>query len=313
VKEQEKLQPQHVYHGYSVTKTFTALAVLQLAARDLLKLDDPAISVLPDFPYGDKITIRHLLTHTAGIPSPIPVSWIHTPAQHASFDRDAFFRGIFLKHPEVKFEQGSRFEYSNLGYVFLGLVIEKASGLSFEEYIIQHIIQPLDISSTELTFEMHDTLLMARGYHRNWSITRMVLSFMMDTQTFMGPAEGAWVPFRDFYINGAPYGGLFGTASGFVKYAQALLSSDNPLLPLHWKEMLFTENITFTGKPTGMCLSWFKGILKDQPYFCHAGGGGGYYCEIRLYPQTGKGSVLFLNRSGMTDERLLDRVDAMFL
>ena len=57
-----------------------------------------------------------------------------------------------------------------------------------------------------------------------------------------------------------------------------------------------------------MCLSWFKGELEGQTYFAHAGGGF-YYCEIRLYQELGRGSVIMFNRSGMTDARFLDKVD----
>lgn len=58
-----------------------------------------------------------------------------------------------------------------------------------------------------------------------------------------------------------------------------------------------------------MCYSWFTGELDGHRYFCHAGGGGGYYCEIRFYPDLNVSSVIMLNRSGMRDERLLDKID----
>ena len=62
-----------------------------------------------------------------------------------------------------------------------------------------------------------------------------------------------------------------------------------------------------------MSLSWYSGTLKGNQYYCHAGGGGGYYVELRIYPDLGVGSVILYNRSGMTDERILDVVDAFFL
>jgi hypothetical protein len=77
--------------------------------------------------------------------------------------------------------------------------------------------------------------------------------------------------------------------------------------------MLFTENYTVDNNPTGMCLSWFKGHLNGQTYFTHAGGGGGYYCEIRIYPELGVGSIVFFNRTGFSDQRFLDKIDKMYL
>ena len=75
---------------------------------------------------------------------------------------------------------------------------------------------------------------------------------------------------------------------------------------------MFTENHTTNNKQTEMCMSWFSGKLNGIKYFTHAGGGGGYYCEIRIYPDRGIGSVCFFNRTGMSDERFLDKVDKFY-
>jgi len=61
-----------------------------------------------------------------------------------------------------------------------------------------------------------------------------------------------------------------------------------------------------------MCLSWFRGELAGQEYYMHAGGGGGYYCELRIYPGLGMGSVIMFNRSGMTRENFLDKLDVYY-
>ncbi len=128
----------------------------------------------------------------------------------------------------------------------------------------------------------------------------------------MGKAEGKWKPFNPFYVNGVSYGGLIGTPRSFARYIQQLLNPNGLLLADHYRKMLFIENHTQNGRPTGMCLSWFKGKLNGQNYYMHAGGGGGYYCELRIYPDSGVGSVIFFNRSGMSDERFLDKVDRFY-
>ncbi|MFD2513258.1 hypothetical protein ACFSRY_05225 [Pontibacter locisalis] len=76
--------------------------------------------------------------------------------------------------------------------------------------------------------------------------------------------------------------------------------------------MLFTETKNASGKPTGICLSWFSGTLNRVRYYNHAGGGGGYYVEMRLYPEEGLGTLVLFNRSGLRDERFLDKVDTLF-
>jgi hypothetical protein len=109
-------------------------------------------------------------------------------------------------------------------------------------------------------------------------------------------------------VNGASYGGLIGKPKSFVKYIQELLKDDCILISDKYKQMLFQENGN-----SGMCLSWFSGELNGEKYFAHAGGGGGYYCEIRIYPEIKLGSVVFLNRTGMRDERFLDKLDKDFI
>jgi len=92
-----------------------------------------------------------------------------------------------------------------------------------------------------------------------------------------------------------------------------LLNPDCKLITRDFKKLLFTENFTNNHKPTGMCLSWFTGELNGVKYFTHAGGGGGFYCEIRIYPEINTGSVIMFNRTGMRDERFLDNVDKFII
>jgi len=81
---------QTTYHAYSVTKPFTELAVLQLAADGKVNIDDPVIAYLPSFANGEQITEKNLLTHTSGIPNPIPLSWIHLAEDSETFDKTSF-------------------------------------------------------------------------------------------------------------------------------------------------------------------------------------------------------------------------------
>jgi len=301
------------YNGFSVTKTFTALAILQLAERGKLNIDHKAIQYLDTFPYSPDITIRQLLTHSSGIPNPLPLSWIHLPEETISFDRNSFFNKIFIENNKTKSNPNEKFTYSNLGYVLLGQIIEETSGSSYEDYIRENVLRAIDINKNELDFIVNDTNLHATGYQKRFSLMNFILGFMIDKSKFMDKTEGKWKSFKNNYINGASHGGLIGTSTGFMKYIQELLKPDCRLLSEDYKNMLFVENLTNSSKETGMCLSWFKGQLNDHEYYSHAGGGGGYYCEIRIYPSAGLGSVIMFNRSGMTDERFLDRLDKYYI
>ena len=300
-------------HAYSVTKTFTAIAVLQLAEKGLLQLTDPVVKYIPDFLYPPAITIKQLLTHTSGIPNPMPLNWIHLTEEHDSFKRDDFFNAVYLNHRKTNSKAGEKFAYSNLGFVLLGKLIENVTGLTYEQYITEEIISRLELKPNELGFILSNNEWSAKGYHKRFSFSNAVLTFLIDKSKYMGLAEGPWKPFKDFHVNGVSYGGLIGTHHAFVKYIQQLLKPDCNLIGDTLKKTMFTENITSKGKATGMCLSWFTGQLNGKTYYTHAGGGGGFYCEIRIYPAINTGSVIMFNRSAMTDERFLNKTDSFFI
>lgn len=300
------------FNGFSVTKTVTAVAVLQLVERGALELDQPARAYLPSFPYPGHITVRQLLTHSAGIPNPIPLRWTHLEAEHANFQRDAFFASEYARNPKLGSAPNARFAYSNLGYQLLGQIIEAVTGMTYERYVTENILARIGIPEQELGFAL-DPSAHARGYHKRWSLSYPLLGFLMDRSRAFEGRERAWQAFRPYYMNGAAYGGLIGTADGFARYVQALMDTSHVLLSPSSMESLFTENILGDGSASGMSLSWFLGKVDGRDYFDHAGGGGGYYAELRVYPQLRRGSVLLCNRTGFRNERLLDRIDVHLL
>jgi D-alanyl-D-alanine carboxypeptidase len=282
---------------------------LQLAERKKIDIEQPVKKYLPEFPYSPKITIRQLMAHSAGIPNPIPLNWIHIADEHKSFDRNNFFRKVFIKNNKTKSNPNEKYAYSNLGYVLLGQLIEKVSGLSYEEYVRENILKYLSVKPSDLDFTITNINNQAKGYHKKYSFSNIILGLLIDKSKLMDKSEGKWSLFKNNYVNGASYGGLIGTLDAFVNYIQELLKPNCKLITDEYKKMLFTENYTNNNRATGMCLSWFSGQSKGKKYFAHAGGGGGYYCEIRIYPDVGIGSVIMFNRTGMSDERYLDKLD----
>jgi D-alanyl-D-alanine carboxypeptidase len=313
IGNQRKVNDTTTFNAFSVTKTFTALAILQLADNKRLDTSQPVKHFLSNFPYDPGITIQHLLNHSAGIPNPIPLGWIHLRQEHASFNRNQFFKTIMERHNKTKWSPNKRFAYSNLGYFILGRIIENITGIRYEQYIIDNIIRPLGLLPKELDFTINDTAEHAKGYVKQASFLNMLLTFFIDKSKYMSRAEGSWKPFKDYYVNGPSYGGLIGTPMALVKYIQELLKPGCSLISEPYKRLLFTENFTSDRKATGMCTSWFSGKLNGKQYFAHAGGGGGYYSEIRLYPGIGTGSVIMFNRTGMKDERFLNNIDRYFV
>lgn len=153
----------------SVTKQFTATAILELEERGKLSVTDPVSRYFPGWPRGDEITIHHLLTHTSGV-------WSYTNAREIMEDEAGRFHStqemlaLFRDHP-MDFEPGERFAYSNSGYVLLGAIIEEVTGQSYAEAMHDLVFEPAGLSRTWVgDGDTSDNG--ARGYSRSPAETR---------------------------------------------------------------------------------------------------------------------------------------------
>src|SRR5712692_9494975 len=125
--------------AYSMSKTITAAAVLQLVAAGTVGLDDPVERFVPT-PYGRAITVRQLLAHVSGIPNPVPLRWVHPVSQHAAFDERRALGAEMAAHSRLATVPGTTFRYSNLGYWLLGEVVSVAAGgCRFESYVAERV------------------------------------------------------------------------------------------------------------------------------------------------------------------------------
>lgn len=301
------------FNAYSVTKTFTALAILQLAEQGKLKLNDSISNYVSFYPYSQSPTIQQTLSHIAGFPNPIPLKWIHLQEEHESFDEAEFIEKVLEENNKLDNEPGKKFAYSNIGYLLLGEVIKRVSDQSYQEYIRRNIIDRVRLNhEAKLDFAIPSPESHAKGYIRRWSFMSLVLGFMIDKDRYTENYGGRWIQFKNLYVNGSAYGGIIGNAAGFGNYLQALLKT-SVLISDEYKSKLFTRQRTNDGRETKICLSWFVGNVNGETYFAHAGGGGGYYCEIRMYPKLNRASVIMFNRTGLSDERFLDRIDTFLL
>ncbi|MBE4949623.1 serine hydrolase [Chryseobacterium culicis] len=140
-------QDKSVYQIASLTKSFTALMVVKLSEEGKLSVKDPIAKFIPDYPRGNEITIEHLLTHTSGIYeilrnkeffNMLPTGKSITKDQELSF----------FENEPLDFEPGSQFSYSNSGYIVLGMIIEKVTGLSYENAVRKNILEPLKMIHT---------------------------------------------------------------------------------------------------------------------------------------------------------------------
>ncbi len=131
--------PSTRFHIASVSKPFTAIAILQFEEQGRLSISDPVARFLPDFPNGDKIKLEHLLTHSSGIPNvnDLPDYDVFARNPHTVEQLVAKFAGLPLD-----FEPGSDYHYSNSNYNLLALILEKVGGENYGEYVRKHILDP---------------------------------------------------------------------------------------------------------------------------------------------------------------------------
>jgi D-alanyl-D-alanine carboxypeptidase len=298
--------------AYSMTKTFTAVAVLQLVEQGL-GLDDPIDRHLPDTPYrGRGVTVRQLLDHTAGLPNPIPLRWVHPADDAADFDEDAALARVLRDNGKLVFEPGRKFHYSNIGYWLLGKIVERASRRSYAEYVTMNILEPLDPSGLELGFVIRDPARHAKGYLKRYSLMNLMKRFVTD-RAFWGGYEGDWLRLKDHYPDGPAFGGLVGTARGFGRFLQDQLRATSALLRAETKRLLETPQTDRAGRPIPMTLGWHLGRANGSAYFFKEGGGGGFHGEMRIYPAQAIGSAVMTNGTAFNAGRFLNRMDRVVL
>jgi CubicO group peptidase (beta-lactamase class C family) len=157
------LQTNNVFELGSMTKQFTAVAVLMLEEQGKLKVSDPIGKYIPDYPSGDKITIHHLLTHTSGIKD---FTKMKTLSDIAQKDMAPKMMVDFFKNEPVDFAPGERFEYDNSGYVLLGYIIELVSGETYEDFVTKHIFKKVGMEHSYYASDRIVILKRAYGYHK---------------------------------------------------------------------------------------------------------------------------------------------------
>ena len=295
---------------YSMSKTITAAAVLQLIDQGKILLNDPVTRYLNNLPYGNKVTIRHLLSQTSGIPNPIPLKWVHLVESHQQFDERAALREILTKNARLKFKPGEKVAYSNISYWLLGRVIEEASGLGYEDYVRQNIFRRLKIPGSEMDFVIPSRINQAKGYLPKWSFLNLIKSFLIDAK-FVGEYEDGWLHIKDHYLNGPSFGGIVGSARAIGFFLQDQLRTTLSFL-IKTKALFFEQQRSNDGKPVEMTLGWHIGNIDHVRYFFKEGGGGGFHCEMRIYPVSRVASVAIANNTSFDAKGFLNTVDKEF-
>jgi D-alanyl-D-alanine carboxypeptidase len=313
IQHQKAMTPDTLLMACSMTKTFTAVAMLQLVEQGRAGLESEIDRYLPDIPYaGNNITIRQLLNHTSGIPNPPPLRWAHLAEEHSGFDEAAALDRVLQSNPKLIFEPGRRFAYSNIGYWLIGKIIEQLTGQSYPDYVRMNILRPLSLSPGEMDFVFSDPARPANGYLPKYSLMNMFKGYLTDRK-FWGGYEGRWLRMKSHYLDGPAYGGLIGTARGFSRFLRDQLQPVPVLFSRESKHLLETQQKVETGNPIRMTLGWHTGETDAELYFFKEGGGAGFHSEMRLYLSQGIASVVMVNSTRFNSTEFLNRFDRAFI
>lgn len=270
--------PQTPFYIGSVTKSFTALAVMQLVEAGKIVLDAPVQIYLPWFELADKdasakITVRNLLNQTSGIsPRNGMVFW------SSQQGLEEVMRG--LKTVQLTQPVGTTFQYSNINYSIAGLIVEKVSGQSYGEYVIQHIFKPLDMYSSYASRQPALADGLSDGH-----LDMFGFAFRSD--------RGMPPPYL-------PTGGLISSAEDMSHYMIAQLNAgrygDTQILSAQGIAEMHKPAIPF-GKGY-YAIGWFAGTIDGAAVANHNGDTGNSHSYIWLLPEERSGFVLLANASG---------------
>jgi CubicO group peptidase (beta-lactamase class C family) len=292
-----------VFRIASMSKSFTASAVLLLRDAGSLALDDPAATYVPqleNWTYGSAdaapITIRQLLTMTAGFPTDDPWGDRQQGLPIQAFD-ELLARGL-----SFNWAPGTRFEYSNLGYAILGRVVTEASGVLYDEFIRTRLLAPLRLNRTGFEAAEFGQDNLALGYRR-------------------GPHGWEEVPL-DPYGAFAPMGGVFSSVSDLARWVAGFAaafppdggraaSADggdaHPLRPASRRQMQLPQAVTtwrspdrLPGGPPAAPAYYGFGLFADEDpalgrVISHSGGYPGFGTNMRWHPATGVGVIALAN------------------
>jgi CubicO group peptidase (beta-lactamase class C family) len=269
----------------SITKQFTAMAVMMLCERGALEYDDPVSRFLPEFSTQVReITIRHLLWHTSGLQDYEELFWesgeIVEDYPRASKQKQNGFEPaskdalkIMARHG-LRFAPGDEWEYVNSGYVALAQIVERVSGKSFSQFLKERIFVPLG---------MNDSLLYDEARPE---IPGRAISYTVEGEIYR---EVDYTPLNLIYGQD----GIYSTADDMVKWYRAL-ASDKLVAPSTLKKA-FTSGKLNIGAKTGYGFGWFVGTSLGLSKVAHTGSWVGFRTFVVYYPEQKLAALVLCN------------------
>lgn len=290
VEKSIKATEHTVYQLASVTKPFTAMAVLMLAEDGKLSLDGKITDILPGLPAAwAPVTVRHLLSHTSGIKSYTDVFGEQKVADSRVFTSAEIL--ALVKDAPLQFAPGEKYAYCNTGYYLLGMIIEKVSGKPYATVLAERIFRPLGMTATSLDDHADARPVRAKGYAtRNGETT---------------PAEHTH-PSQPFSA-----GALVSTVADLATWDIAL--TGRKLLKPASYEAMWTPMRLNDGRPSTYGLGWQVEPFRTRPRQGHGGGISGFSTFLARYPEDRVTVVVLTNQGGGAAGAIANNVAAIYV
>jgi CubicO group peptidase (beta-lactamase class C family) len=273
VEEHIAATPETDYRLASLTKQFTATAIMLLVQDGRFDYDDKVIDILPGFPsYGRDITVRHLLTHTSGLWA--YEDFVPDTATVQVKDRDVLT--LIGRADSTYFPPGSAFRYSNSGYAVLALIVEQVSGEPFASFLHDRIFAPLGMTGSVAYEEGISTVP-----HRAYGYTKRGDAFVRTDQSSTSAVLGD--------------GGIYTSVADLVKWDRALES--HALVSAAARKLSWTPYVLADGESTEYGFGWFVDHDRGRRRLTHNGETRGFTNAIIRYPDQRLSVIVLTNLS----------------
>jgi CubicO group peptidase (beta-lactamase class C family) len=304
---------QTIYRYGSMTKPFTATALMQLVEQGRVDLDAWPGEYVPEFPEEWDVTVRQLLDHSACLLDEQRMVTGLIAGRGETFEPlEEIFSAYAGDHPELVCEPGEYSNYANTHYLALARIIEEVSGEPYETYVVDHILTPLGMGSTH--FQVVEA---EERYAKGQYPTARIDELVAQLDGFRGPGNEVLVlqrgdPFStlDDFRPLAPWGGLLGTPSDLTHFLQMFLNDgrygENQILRPETVAAMQENQTANDGSPLGFGLSWLVGEGELGEVYGHGGGGPTIETTMRYYPDLDLGVVVMGSVNGYGAERVAD-------
>ncbi|OLB66685.1 MAG: hypothetical protein AUI09_05465 [Gemmatimonadetes bacterium 13_2_20CM_2_66_5] len=276
--------PETDYRLASVSKQFTAMAVMLLARDGKLRYDQSVRDFLPELPASaGGVTVRHLLNHTSGL---YDYEGLIPESRTTQLD-DSDVLALLAAKDSVYFPAGTQYRYSNSGYVLLGLIVARVSGMSFPSFLRARIFEPLSMRATVMHVEGADTIP-----HRAYGYSPRGRGFVQTDQSVTSATLGD--------------GGIYTNVDDMARWDLALYGAE--LVDSATLDLATTPPQLPAGAETQYGFGWFVDSYRGEKRWRHTGETSGFRNAIQRFPRRRLTIIVLTNRSSGEPAAIAERI-----